>query len=89
MKPTRNRFYCPACNKPKMQFATQKKAERFLLFNAEEILQESGRCPVRAYYCDACASWHTTSLPSFSKLSSTDIMARRYGITFSNKHQSA
>lgn len=35
----------------------------FIKFNGEEIEQESGRKPVRAYYCTCCGGYHVTSSP--------------------------
>ncbi|MCQ2288149.1 MAG: hypothetical protein MJZ74_03540 [Muribaculaceae bacterium] len=64
MKPTKNHIYCPASHKPKILFKTQKKADNFIKFNSEEILDETGVAPVRSYYCMVCGGWHVTSNPS-------------------------
>lgn len=64
MKPTKNHVYCPASHKPKIMFATQKKADNFIKFNHDAILEESGIAPVRSYYCAVCCCWHVTSNPS-------------------------
>lgn len=32
-------------------------------FNCGEILEESGKAPVRYYFCNACGGWHITSNP--------------------------
>lgn len=61
MKPTKNRFMCPQAGKTKMLFASQEKALRFIAWNAQEIAQETGRCPIRSYYCVSCGGWHVTS----------------------------
>lgn len=61
MKPTKNSYFCIDCNRPKMVFSSKEKAERFIAFNADEIYEESGRRPVRAYFCIACGGWHITS----------------------------
>ena len=61
MKPTQNSYFCIDCNRPKMVFSSKEKAERFIDFNADEINEETGRRPVRAYYCIACGGWHITS----------------------------
>lgn len=61
MKPTKNRVHCPYCDKPKMLFETGKKAANFIKFNAQEILEENGYAPVRAYWCSGCGGWHVTS----------------------------
>lgn len=47
-----------------MLFETKDKADKFIKFNADEILEESGRAPVRSYYCTFCCGWHVTSNPS-------------------------
>ena len=64
MKPTRNRVYCPDYKGTKMLFATEVKANNFIRFNADEILEETGKAPIRSYYCEMCAGWHITSNPS-------------------------
>ena len=61
MKPTNNRVYCHDSKKLKMLFETEKKAQTFLKFNREEIEQQNGHAPVRAYYCPVCGGWHVTS----------------------------
>src|SRR5690606_31040091 len=30
-------------------------------FNADDIFKESGKRPIRAYFCHACGGWHVTS----------------------------
>lgn len=60
-KPTKNRHYCPSCGKVKMLFTSESKANNFLKFNAEQIYLETGKKPIRAYYCAACCGWHITS----------------------------
>ena len=61
MKPTRNRVYCLDCKGTKILFATEAKANNFIRFNADEIMEETGKAPIRAYYCESCAGWHVTS----------------------------
>lgn len=70
MKPTTKKLiFCPACQRPKMQFPTEGKANRFLKYNTDEILEESGRAPIRSYYCPMCCAWHVTSTPeSYSEV---------------------
>ena len=55
MKPTRNRVMCPDCGKVKMLFESEKKAQRFIDWNADDI-QFGDR--LRTYYCPACCGWH-------------------------------
>lgn len=64
MKPTKNHIYCAASHKHKIQFETKKKADNFIAYNGEEILEETGFAPVRSYYCAVCCCWHVTSNPS-------------------------
>ena len=61
MKPSK-RIYCRECGRSKLLFETEKKALRFIKFNADEIEAEAGRKPERAYYCECCGGWHTTSM---------------------------
>lgn len=74
MKPTKNRYFCVDANKPKILFKSEGAAKRFIEYNAEEILEEEGRAPVRVYYCIACAGWHVTSQkePDHRKKSKTE-----------------
>ena len=61
MKPSK-RIYCRECGRSKLLFETEKKALTFIKFNADEIEAETGRKPERAYYCECCGGWHTTSM---------------------------
>lgn len=63
-KKPKNRIFCPSYGRPKLLFSTEKKALNFIKFNAIEIKNESGYCPVRAYYCHNCGGWHVTSKES-------------------------
>ena len=47
---------CPDCGKPKMQFESERKANDFIKWNADDFVQ--GRESLRAYYCKACCCWH-------------------------------
>jgi hypothetical protein len=62
MKPTKNKVFCKNCDRTKILFETEKKAENFIKFNKEEIEAEAGYSPQRSYYCLFCGGWHTTSL---------------------------
>lgn len=61
MRPTRNQHKCPGCGYHKMVFNTFKEALRFMRFNSQEVKEENGKCPVRAYYCHDCKAYHLTS----------------------------
>lgn len=41
-------------------------------FNAGEILEETGKAPVRSYYCPLCCGYHVTSNPSRDEGESMD-----------------
>ena len=76
MKPTKNHFYCPGCQRPKMLFESKKEAVLFLKYNADAIEDETGKRPVRAYYCNHCCGWHLTSKPnSYGRID----LIKRYG----------
>ena len=64
MKPTRNHYYCHGCQHQKILFASKKEAILFLKYNADAIEEETGKRPVRAYYCNHCCGWHLTSKPN-------------------------
>lgn len=61
MKPTKNLVYCHECFRTKMLFENEKKALTFIKFNGNEIKNEKGYSPTRAYYCVSCCGWHVTS----------------------------
>lgn len=67
MRPVRNQVFCLGCHKSKMLFETQSKANNFMKFNSEGILEENGKAPVRSYYCEFCGGYHVTSNPSVSE----------------------
>lgn len=50
-----------------MVFATKEKAERFIVFNKDDIINNGGKEPKRCYYCHSCAGWHVTSNDSLEK----------------------
>lgn len=60
----RNKIFCYGCRKHKMFFETQAKADNFIRYNSENILEEKGKAPVRSYYCEMCGGYHVTSNPS-------------------------
>ena len=68
MKPTKNRIFCVDCGRTKQLFDSEEKALRFIEFNSKEILEKSGKVPVRCYFCNACGGWHVTSSPHQLKL---------------------
>ena len=54
-------IFCTQANRPKLQFKTEIEAERYMEWNSDEILRESGKAPVRAYWCNRCMCYHITS----------------------------
>lgn len=58
-----NLIFCPAAGRAKLQFETLKKAVNYIRWNSREIYQESGKAPVRVYWCPKCACFHVTSRP--------------------------
>lgn len=64
MKPKKNRIYCREFGRIKMLFPSERKAMNFIRFNADAIIEETGKAPVRCYYCNLCAGWHVTSNPN-------------------------
>ena len=61
MKPSKNRIFCNGCKRHKMLFETQLKADNFIKFNSNDILEETGKAPIRSYYCEFCGGYHVTS----------------------------
>lgn len=57
-----------------MLFASKEKAERFIVFNKDDIISSGGREPRRVYYCPFCAGWHITS--NESEISAADFDKR-------------
>lgn len=55
--------FCPAAGRAKLQFESPKKAASYIRWNSQEIYQESGKAPVRVYWCSRCACFHVTSRP--------------------------
>lgn len=63
MKPVKNKVFCIDCGRSKQLFESESKADNFIRFNGEEILEESDKAPIRSYYCPSCGGWHVTSSP--------------------------
>ena len=61
MKPIKNRIFCLECKRAKMLFESKSKAINFIKFNSDDIKNDSGIAPTRAYYCKSCGGWHVTS----------------------------
>lgn len=78
MKPTRSRIYCRDSGKSKILFETQKKADNFIRFNAEEIASASGFSPVRSYFCISCGGYHVTSKETNPEVSRSEKVLEEY-----------
>ena len=78
MKPTKSKVFCRDSGKPKILFETEKKADNFIKFNAEEIALESGYSPVRSYYCIYCGGYHVTSRKGNSGVSRSEKVLEEY-----------
>ena len=61
MKPTKNRVFCPESRRCKVLFTSKAKADNFIKFNKDEIMELNGITVQRSYFCIYCAGWHTTS----------------------------
>ena len=61
MKPIKNQIFCVTCGRPKMLFETKAKADNFIKFKSSEMMEESGKAPIRSYYCEICGGYHVTS----------------------------
>lgn len=70
-----------------MLFESQSKADNFIKYNREGILEENGKAPIRSYYCEFCCGYHVTSNPSSTQgneLDKRDI-SRRNKLIADNK----
>lgn len=63
---TISRIHCSQCGRRKHLFETEKEAILFLVYNGEIIESQKGFKPTRAYWCDACAGYHTTHLQGWN-----------------------
>lgn len=64
MRPTKNRVYCYGSQRSKMLFESKAKADNFIAYNSDGMMEENGKAPVRSYYCELCRGYHVTSNPS-------------------------
>ena len=81
MKPTKCKVFCNDCNRTKMLFETEKKAETFIKFNNDNGEFEKGYSPSRSYYCISCCGYHVTSKPQNQNIKSkTALVLERYEV---------
>lgn len=80
MKPKNNSYWCPDCNRPKMRFDTEKKAQNFIKYNGSDILKEGQTIDqIRVYYCPSCCAYHITTKPHKKSYDNrTDILINNY-----------
>lgn len=55
----KNRVVCPDCGREKIIFDSEKKAQRFIDYNWEELVDDKDK--LRIYYCPACCAYHISS----------------------------
>ena len=89
MKPTKNRVYCYGCQRSKMLFESKEKADKFIAYNSEGMLEENGKAPVRSYYCEMCGGYHVTSNPSLVAGESLNQRDQRMIEQFANYNKGA
>jgi hypothetical protein len=85
MKPTKNKVFCRDCERTKMLFETEKKANNFIEFNKEDIESEAGYAPQRSYFCIFCGGWHTTSIKESIGISKNEKLFEIYLTDKENK----
>ena len=61
-----SRIHRSQCGRRKHLFETEKEAVLFLVYNGDVIESQNGKRPLRVYWCDACAGYHTTHLKEWS-----------------------
>lgn len=83
MKPKNNIIFCYGCHRSKMLFETKSKADNFIKFNKDNILEENGYAPVRSYYCEFCCGYHVTSNSSVELGERLDEKEHEFLIQFS------
>ena len=71
-------MFCRDCDRTKMLFETEKKANNFIKFNKLKIEIESGFSPERSYYCLFCGGWHLTSISEKIGLSKKEKMLEQF-----------
>ena len=89
MRPTKNRVYCYGCQRSKMLFESKEKADKFITYNSEGMLEENGKAPVRSYYCEMCGGYHVTSNPSLVAGESLNQRDQRMIEQFANYNKGA
>lgn len=60
-----------------MLFPTQEKANKFIDFNAYEIISTGSKAPERSYFCSSCGGWHVTKNPNVEYFLEQDLIRHR------------
>ena len=55
-----SRTMCPHCGRPKHRFESENEAYLFIAYHGDQMIEETGYKPERAYWCEACGAFHTT-----------------------------
>lgn len=85
MKP-KNRIWCPDCNRPKMLFESERKANDFIKWNGDDLPKDGDK--LRAYYCPSCCGWHLSHRAHKSEYDNrTDRLIGAYRNTFKNREE--
>lgn len=61
VRPSKRTHFCPGSGKHKIIFPSKEAADRFIYYNKDAIMDETGFAPIRSYYCESCGGWHVTS----------------------------
>lgn len=79
-RPKNNMVFCVECGRRKQLFETEGEALRFIEYNSDNIENENGHAPCRAYHCPCCGGWHVTSRKEYTEpvKSHTDRLIEKY-----------
>ncbi len=72
----KNRVLCPDCGREKMLFETEKKAQLFIEYNWESLINDKNK--LRVYYCPACCGYHISSHKYNGDNKNTDRLINKY-----------
>ena len=72
----KNRVLCPDCGREKMLFETEKKAQLFIEYNWESLIDDKNK--LRVYYCPACCGYHISSHKYNGDNRNTDRLINKY-----------
>ena len=72
----KNRVLCPDCDREKILFETEKKANLFIEYNWESLTDNKDK--LRVYYCPACCGYHISSHKYNGDNRNTDRLINKY-----------